>query len=201
MKMNVTDVCQICFGTFNENDHENLRCHDKVFLSCHETHAFGRKCIAQWFDQSKKCPICRFEEPSFILENMPPARPLHERVIRKISQIANYTFISAASSALTAATFIGAFGAISLGTGLAGTVAVDSALAAGVSTAIVTGSAFGAGNSLADLRPFGLAGAAIGFACCPVAFGSYSYLAASHFAGFTVGALVGGTWPLTNLHP
>ncbi|MGO0309132.1 RING finger domain-containing protein [Endozoicomonas acroporae] len=192
--MNVADVCQICFESFNENDNEDLRCDDKVVLPCHETHVFGRKCIAQWFDRSKKCPICRSEVPSFILESMPLTRSLHERVIRKVSQIATDVFICAASSALTAATFIGAAGIINLAIGLAETDDVESSLATGVSTAIATGSVFGAANSLADLKLFAFTGAVIGFAGCPIAFASNGYLSASHFAGFATGAYVGGIW-------
>ncbi|WOG26869.1 RING finger domain-containing protein [Endozoicomonas sp. 8E] len=192
--MNVADVCQICFESFNENDNEDLRCDDKVVLPCHDTHVFGRKCIAQWFDRSKKCPICRSEVPSFILESMPPTRSLRERVTRKVSQIANDTFICAASSALTAATFIGAPCIINFATGLAGAGDVQSALAAGVRTAIVTGSVFGVANSLADLKLFGFTGAVVGLVCCPIAYASYGYLSASHFAGFATGAYVGAVW-------
>ncbi|WP_422132490.1 RING finger domain-containing protein [Endozoicomonas sp. ALD040] len=193
--MNVADVCQICFESFNENDNEDLRCDDKVVLPCHETHVFGRKCIAQWFDRSKKCPICRSEVPSFILESMPLTRSLRERVIRKVSQIATDVFICAASSAITSAIFIGASGIIDLETG-----DVESALAAGVSTAIATGSVFGAANSLADLKLFAFTGAVIGVAGCPIAFAIYGYLSASHFAGFATGAYVCGVWSSISSH-
>ncbi|WP_257280893.1 MULTISPECIES: RING finger domain-containing protein [unclassified Endozoicomonas] len=120
MTMSVADACQICFGSFNEKDNEDLRCDNKkVILPCHESHVFGRKCIAKWFDQSETCPSCRSAVPSYILENMP--RSLRERVTRKLSQIATYAFIGAVGSALIGATFIGTSGIINIATCLVGT--------------------------------------------------------------------------------
>ncbi|WP_257263246.1 RING finger domain-containing protein [Endozoicomonas sp. ONNA2] len=196
MTMGVADGCQICLGSFNAKDNEDLRCDNKkVVLPCHESHVFGRECLAKWFDQSKTCPSCRFAVPSYILESLPPPRSLRERVIRKLSQIATNAFIGAVGSALIAATVIGTSGIINIRTGLAGTDDVVTALAAGVGTATVSGAVFGAGNSVAELQPYGFTGSVIGFACGFIAFLIDGYLPASHFAGFTAGAFVGGVWP------
>ncbi|WP_257253410.1 RING finger domain-containing protein [Endozoicomonas sp. SESOKO3] len=195
MTMSVSDACQICLGSFNEKDNEDLRCKNKkVVLPCHESHVFGRKCLAIWYGHSKTCPSCRAPVPSYVFENMPPPRSLRERVTR-ISQIATNAFIGAAGSALIGATLIGTSGIINIYSGLAETGDVMTALAAGVRTATLSGAVFGAGNSVIEVLPYGFIGFSISLASCPIAYAFYGYLAASHFAGFAAGAFVGVLCP------
>lgn len=201
MTMSVSDACQICLGSFNEKDNEDLRCKNKkVVLPCHESHVFGRRCLAMWYDQSKTCPSCRAPVPSYVFENRPPPRSLRERVTRKLSQIATNAFIGAAGSALIGTTLIGTSGIINIYSGLAETGDVMTALAAGVRTATLSGAVFGAGNSVVEVLPYGFIAFCISLTSCPIAYASYGYLAASHFAGFAAGAFVGTIWPPPHFH-
>uniref|UniRef100_A0A6C0CZ19 RING-type domain-containing protein n=1 Tax=viral metagenome TaxID=1070528 RepID=A0A6C0CZ19_9ZZZZ len=44
--------CVICMETLHHGQ-------DVINLSCHSSHRFHSKCIQQWWNKNKSCPLCR----------------------------------------------------------------------------------------------------------------------------------------------